>query len=141
MNTKSNHPLSLLSLLILTSIVIVAGCTSKDSGNADSAEDTNPTPMMSTPEPKITSLEEDIAEMRTAGIDNIFTIKKKDGSAFDGEDRQFLRANIPVEVNRVISSDDGRTFVVGSTFIIPQENVDAWKSRFEIQNRTEKEKK
>ena len=138
MNTKSSHLVSLLSSLILSSLVMVMGCTSKGSQSLDGAEDNGSTPMMSTPEPKITSLEEDIAEMRAAGIDNIFTIRRKDGGAFDGEDRRFLRANIPVEVNRVVSSDNGRAFIVGSTFIIPQEKVDAWKSRFEIRNRTQK---
>lgn len=85
-----------------------------------------------TPEVKVTTVEGDVEAMRIAGINRIFVIRKPDGSVFDNEDRAFLRANIPLEVNRISSSEGGKAFVVGSTFIMPEKNVSEWKTRFKV---------
>lgn len=93
----------------------------------------------STPRPSST-IEEDISGMKVAGIDNIFVLRRNDGGAFDPQDKDFLRASVPAEINRVVSSDDGKAFIIGSTYIIPDENIATWKSRFKVQNASDRKK-
>jgi hypothetical protein len=127
-----------LALVIFTSLV-ATGCGSKaGSGIADDSETSGIRMVNRTPEVKVSSVEEDIAAMRDAGIGNIFVIRKSDRSVFNAEDKDFLRTNIPLEVNRILSSDEGKAFIVGSTFRIPDENIEAWKRRFVVQEKTER---
>jgi len=124
------------SLLILT-LLVSAGCGSESgSGTADDSERSGIRLINRTPEVKVSSVEEDISAMRDAGIGNIFVIRKSDRSVFNAEEREFLRTNIPLEVNRVLSSDEGKVFIVGSTFRVPDENIKALKRRFVIEDKT-----
>lgn len=72
--------------------------------------------------------------MRTANFDFIYVFRRKDGGAFDGEDRKFLRANAPAATNRFVSSEGGRAFVAGSKFRFEQTNLDKLQERFVIEN-------
>lgn len=86
-------------------------------------------------EPRRTDLVTDIREIREAGIDNIFVIRRHDGGVFDKDDRQFLRENVPVEMDRRISSDDGKAFILASKYIVPPETVRKWRTRFDVEAR------
>lgn len=132
---------SILLSGLLFVVLLSSGCESLS--NSESGPDSNavdPALQRTPPAVPKSSLEEDIMVMRDAGIDKIFVIRRRDGASFNDEDREFLRRNIPLEVNRILSSDDGKAFVVGSTFLIPPDNVKAWRLRFEVQDRTEKKR-
>lgn len=86
-------------------------------------------------EPRKTDLETDIRDMGTAGLDYVFVVRRKDGALFDKEDRRFLRENMPVEINRRVSADDGKAFVLGTSFPVPQETVRKWRERFLVEER------
>jgi hypothetical protein len=88
----------------------------------------------STPENKQTEFESDLQTMKTADFEYIFVFRRKDGGAFDGEDRKYLRANSPTEINRFISTDDGKAFIAGSKYKFPPENLETLRLRFNIED-------
>lgn len=90
-------------------------------------------------EPRKTTLATDIKDMEVAGLEHIFILRRRDGGAFDKDDRQFLRENAPVELlNRRVSSDEGKAFVFGTNFIVPPEILKKWRERFSVEERTVK---
>lgn len=87
-------------------------------------------------EPRKTTLATDIKDMEVAGLEHIFILRRKDGGVFDKDDKQFLRENAPVELlNRRVASDEGKTFVFGTNFIVPPEIVKTWRQRFSVEER------
>lgn len=78
-------------------------------------------------------LETDLQTMRTADLKYILVFRRKDGAAFDGEDKKFLRANLPT-TNRVVLSEDGKAFVIGSNYKFPPENLEVLQLRFNIED-------
>jgi hypothetical protein len=86
-------------------------------------------------EPQRTDLEGEVRDMETAGLENVFVVRRKDGGLFDDDDRKFLRENMPNEVNRRVAAEGGRAFVLGSAFIIPEKTVAKWRTRFNVEVR------
>lgn len=86
-------------------------------------------------EPRKTDLATDIKDIEDAGIENIFVVRRKDGGVFDKEDKQFLRANVPEEMDRRISSDDGKAFILATKYLVSPETVKKWRERFVVEVR------
>lgn len=84
------------------------------------------------PEDKRTAFEKDLDTLKTADFDFIYVFRRKDGGTFDGEDKKYLRANAPMEINRFVSTDDGRAFIAGSKFKFPPEALETLEKRFNI---------
>lgn len=59
------------------------------------------------------TVERDIDDMRTAGFQLIYVLRRKDGKVFDADDRSFIKAKTD-DANRRVSSDDDKAFVIGS---------------------------
>lgn len=117
--------------LAFVAFFVLTACGSKQTEVAQP-----PTPITAaTPEPSSTTLEIDIEDMKTAGLDYIFVIRRKDGEVFDSEDRQYLRDSMPMEINRRVSADGGKAFVLGSAFIVPKDTVTKWRARFSVEER------
>jgi hypothetical protein len=140
MKKSINQP-EVFSVSLLIFILLTAGGCGYLSENENTSDASGLRKGDRTPDVKVWTIEEDIAAMRSAGIGNIFVIRKSDDSVFNSEDKDFLRANMPLEINRVLSSDAGKAFIVGSTYIIPTDNISAWKTRFKVQEMSEKKKK
>ena len=89
--------------------VFLTACGANDGilkdGKANSGS-TNSTPVKS-------SVERDIDDMRTAGFQLIYVLRRKDGKPFDADDRGFIKAKTD-DANRRVSSDDEKAFVIGS---------------------------
>ncbi len=85
-------------------------------------------------ENKKTSFESDLETMKTANFEYIFVFRRKDGGAFDGEDKKYLRANAPAETNRFVSTDNGKAFIAGSKFKFPPQNLEILRMRFNIED-------
>lgn len=79
------------------------------------------------------ALETDLQTMRTADLKYIFVFRRKDAGAFNSEDKRFLRTNLPT-TNRVVLSDDGKAFVVGTNYKFPPENLEVLQLRFNIED-------
>jgi hypothetical protein len=56
-----------------------------------------------------------------------------DGGAFDGEDKKYLRANLPFN-NRVVLTDEDKAVVVGSNYKFTPENFETLAKRFNVEN-------
>ena len=72
--------------------------------------------------------------METADFEYIFVFKRKDGGAFDKEDRDYLRANRPPDVNRWIATDDKTAYIAGSNFVFAPENLEILRRRFVVED-------
>ena len=122
-------------LLAALAALFSAGC---QAGNETIERAPSPVPV-ATLEPGKSDLETDIRDMWTAGLGNVFVLRRKDGKEFDSEDRQFLRDSMPAEMNRRLSADGGKAFVLGTSFIVPKETVKKWRERFSVEEKTSPE--
>ncbi len=84
-------------------------------------------------EDKQARFQSDLQTMRTANLQYVFVFRRKDGGAFDGEDKKYLRANLPV-TNRVILADDDKAVIVGSNYKFPPENFEVLQLRFNVED-------
>ncbi len=87
----------------------------------------------STAEDKRASFESDLQTMRTANLQYVFVVRRKDDAAFDGDDKKYLRATLPFN-NRIILADEEKAFIVGSNYKFPPENLDALRLRFNVED-------
>ena len=99
-----------------------------------SFEKANVSESSAAPEQTQSNLASDLQTMKTANFDYIFVFRRKDGGAFDGEDKKYLRANAPVETNRFVSTDNGKAFIAGSKFKFPPENLEILRTRFNVED-------
>ncbi len=86
------------------------------------------------PEEKQSNFASDLQTMKTANFDYIFVFRRKDGGAFDVEDKKYLRANAPAETNRFVSTDNGKAFIAGSKFKFPPQNLEILRTRFNVED-------
>jgi hypothetical protein len=84
--------------------------------------------------PAARSFESDIDSMRTADFYNIYVFRRKDGGQLDADDKAFLAANLPGEVNRRMLSDDGKALIAGSNFQLPDGVWTTLKGRFSFED-------
>ncbi len=84
-------------------------------------------------ENKQAAYESDLQTLKTADLKYIFVFRRTDGGAFDGADKKYLRANLPT-TNRVIMTDEGKAFVVGSNYKFPPENLEVLRLRFNVED-------
>jgi hypothetical protein len=87
--------------------------------------------------PSKSTFEQELVDMRAAGFDYIFVLRRKDGREFDDEDRTFLRGSVPLEVNRRVAADNGRAFILGSGFAIDLKTIETWRKRFNVDEKSE----
>ncbi len=83
--------------------------------------------------PKLSSIEADVEEMRTANFTSIYVLRRKDGGEIGSDDRGVIKVNTD-GVNRRISSDNGKAFVIGSNSPIPADKMIALYDRFAVEN-------
>jgi hypothetical protein len=119
----------------LAGIVFVSACTPNQriiNSSAGKEKELAPAERPSTPEP--VGIEADIAAMRTADFNFIYAFRRKDGGVLDSDDRSFMNANTPYEINRKKLADGGRALIVGTNFRFPTENFTVMKQRFAFED-------
>ena len=79
------------------------------------------------------AFESDLQSLKTADLKYIFVARRVDGAIFDGEDKKYLRTNLPT-INRVIMTDEGRAFIIGSNYKFPPENLEVLRLRFNVED-------
>jgi hypothetical protein len=84
-------------------------------------------------EDKQAVFDSELQKMRTADLQYIFVFRRKDGGAFDGDDKKYLRANLPFN-NRVVLADEDKAVIVGTNYKFPPENTDALRTRFNVED-------
>lgn len=118
-----------LPIVLVAFSVFLASCGANQGilkSGKDPAVSTNSTPTRST-------IEADIEEMRTANFTSIYVLRRKDRGEIDSEDRGIIKLNTD-GVNRRISSDNGKAFVIGSNSPIPADKIAALYDRFAVEN-------
>lgn len=120
---------------ILTALAFLSFACTPNQRIVESSTENSESPRTDTPsEPSVSSVEDDIAGMRTADFNFVFVFKRKDGAVLDAEDKAFMNTNTPYEINRKKLSDGGRALVVGSNFRYPPENFKAMRDRFAFED-------
>lgn len=91
------------------------------------------TPVPSSSTLALSTLEQDINEMRTADFQFIYVLRRKDGGVLDSEDKSVVKVQT-YQANRRVSSDNGKAVVVGSNTQIAPDKMLAVLERFSVEN-------
>ena len=122
-------------MLVFAIILLNSACQPNQeilkSSRNDAPSSVNPA---ATLEPRRTTFEQDIAEIKDAGLESVYVLRRKDGGVFDAEDSKYIRQNTPLETNRFIYSEEKKTLIVGSGFSLPLENIVALKKRYKFED-------
>jgi hypothetical protein len=84
--------------------------------------------------PAVSTFESDVQAMQTADFYFIYVFRRRDGARLDAEDKKFLSANIPTDINRRRLSDGEKALIAGSNYRIPDEMLDRLKERFAFED-------
>lgn len=120
----------ILSLTLIASALVYASACGANETILRSGKET-PSPVNS--EPSVTTLEKDIADMRTADFSIILVLRRRDRVVMDADDRSLIRQQTD-QANRRVSSDGEKAVVVGSNFPLLVEKYAALRDRFDIEN-------
>lgn len=114
--------------VVMLSTLLSFACTPR---SFEKPKITAPTPTGA--EDKQSVFESELQKMRTANLQYIFVFRRKDGGAFDSDDKKYLRANLPFH-NRLVLADEDKAVIIGSNFKFPPENTDALRMRFNVED-------
>ena len=120
----------ILSLTLIASALVSAAACGANETILRSGKET-PSPVNSVP--SVTTLEKDVADMRTADFSIILVLRRRDRAAMDADDRSLIRQQTD-QANRRVSSDGGKAVVVGSNFPLLVEKYAPLRDRFDIEN-------
>jgi len=122
-------------LAVLFAAVAAVGCTPNQRIlNSANERPPDPSSIQSSGTVQPAKIEDDIAAMQTADFNFVYVFRRTDGGEIDADDRAFMNANIPYEINRKKISDGGRALVIGSNFRLPAENFKALRERFAFED-------
>lgn len=91
-------------------------------------------PAATTSTPSEATFDSDLQAMRDADFKFVLAFRRKDGGVMDADDKAFVNANTPYDVNRRKLSDGGKVVLIGTNFPLLPGNVDALTSRFLMQD-------
>ena len=116
------------AITILTATL--AACTPNKRIISSAAE--TPIPITSTP--AASSFEGDLQAMRNADFKFILVFRRRDGAVMEGEDKSFINANTPPDVNRRRLTDDGKAVIIGTNFPFYPGMIGELTSRFVMED-------
>jgi hypothetical protein len=87
------------------------------------------------------SFERALRGVQSGDFTYILVFRRKDGGAFDTEDKRFVKANTPAETNQFVLTDEDRAVIAGSNFPFPPENIKVLGERFNIEDYSKPEAK
>jgi hypothetical protein len=100
-------------------------------GNTNSVANAAQTPQ--------TPLESELSRLQRANFRQIIAFSRKDGGKFTSEDIEYFREWAPSEqINQRLKTDDEKYIVAGTNFAFTPEQLNALKSRFAVEDFTEK---
>lgn len=83
--------------------------------------------------PKLSPIEQNISDMRTAGFTMILVLRRKDGGKMDASDRKVIR-DATYGANRRVASDDETSLIIGSNQTLTPENMKIIADRFAVED-------
>ena len=114
-----------LRIAIFAVSLISVGCFGDPAGSR-TPKNTNPE-VRKTPD----ELEQKLKALKTADFDYIFTFRRKDGEAFDAEDKGIFKLHT-YRANRRRLSNDEKVLFVGSNYKFEDKDLKDLKDRFEV---------
>ena len=120
-------------LLFASSALFLAACEPAPSMMPNS-NSTPIVPPVSENTEKLPDVQREVRSMEDAGFKFIFVLRRKDGGAFDREDKKYIADNIPAETNRRILTEADKVFVLGSNYEFSQPNLEMLRKRFNMED-------
>jgi hypothetical protein len=117
-----------IALLVLASVGFA--CANQTILNSSQP---NRTPIPASEAPK-DSFEKALRGVQSGDFTFVLVFRRKDGGAFDAEDRKFVKANTPVETNQFVLTDEDRAVIAGSNFPFTPENLKSLRERFNVED-------
>ncbi len=75
----------------------------------------------------------ELEAMRNADFRFVYVLRRKDGGVIDAEDRSVIKMQT-VDMNRRVSADNDKAFIIGSNAQLPPKNMLTLLERFAVEN-------
>jgi hypothetical protein len=131
---KKRKKIDFIALLILA--LVSFSCANQTILNSQP----KPMPIPASEQPK-DSFERALRGVQSGDFTYILVFRRKDGGAFDTDDKRFVKANTPSETNQFVLTDDDRAVIAGSNFPFPPENLEVLRERFKTEDYSKPEAK
>jgi len=131
---KKRKKIDFIALLILA--LVSFSCANQTILNSQP----KPVPIPPSEQPK-DSFERALRGVQSGDFTYILVFRRKDGGAFDTEDKRFVKANTPAETNQFVLTDDDRAVIAGSNYPFPPESLELLRERFNIEDYSKPEAK
>lgn len=119
----------LVSAFLSIAAAVSIGCGANETVLKSGKE----TPVPSNAGTPKSDFESELGAMRSAGFTFVYVLRRRDGAPMEAEDRGVIRTNT-VDMNRRVSADDGRVFIIGSNYQLPPANHTALTARFAVED-------
>ena len=113
--TKKRKKIDFIALLILA--LVSFACANQTILNSQPKA----VPIPPTAQQPKESFERALRGVQSGDFTYILVFRRKDGGAFDTEDKRFVKANTPAETNQFVWTDDDRAVIAVSNFPFPPE--------------------
>ncbi len=114
----------LISVLAAFAVGCGPNATVLNDGKPQSKANAEPTPVRS-------EFEREMSDMRSAGFQTIYVIRRKDGAKFSTDDRAFIKQRTE-DANRRVATDEDKTIIVGMNRPPVPENISAIYGKFAV---------
>ena len=101
--------------------------------NAGVLKDGKPSTATVEPTPVRSDFDREMDDMRAAGFQSVYVIRRKDGKEFNADDRSFLKTRTE-DANRRVSTDAGKAIIVGMNRPPVPENISAIYDKFAVES-------
>ena len=125
MTRKIRQETTVLAVFISSCLLLACGA------NENVLRSGKETPMPVNAAPQKDPIEQELDAMRTAGLQFIYVLRRKDGGKIDADDRGVIKLQT-VDTNRRVATPDGLAIVIGSNTQIPPKNLAALYQRFAV---------
>ena len=116
-------------ILLVASTILCAGCGANEGVLKSGRE----SPAPSNAESSRTTFVKEFEAMRTADFRFVYVLRRKDGGVIDTEDKSVIKMQT-VDMNRRVSADNDKAFIIGSNAQLPPKNMMALLERFAVEN-------
>jgi hypothetical protein len=134
MAARCIKPYEMRPAVFLILLAAAGGACTPNQRIMESVAKDSPTPAVVEKTPAPIGFEADLDAMRTADFRFILVFRRRDGAPLDAEDKAFINANTPPDVNRRRLSDDGRAVIIGSNFPFLPGTIAALTDRFVMED-------
>lgn len=115
---------------MLVSCLLAAGGTGCGA-NETVLQSGKATPGSASGSPTLPTFESELTEIKTAGFDWLYVIRRRDGGVLDSNDKATIKTATQ-EANRRVLADEGKAILVGSNYEASAAAIDPLRGRFDV---------